>query len=130
MNLLKSGLNRQQNIFQSLSKANETAMKASYALSYLIASNSNPFTDGHFVEECLIETVKVVCPDKVKYFQNINLTRNTVAERIGDKAYHLRIQSYNIYKHVEAFSIAADESADVGTTSSDHPKLLLDVCYC
>jgi hypothetical protein len=39
LNELKSGLNKQQNIFQSLSRVNEGAVKASYALSYLNASN-------------------------------------------------------------------------------------------
>jgi hypothetical protein len=38
-NELKSGLNKQQNIFRSLSKVNETAVKANYALSHLIAPN-------------------------------------------------------------------------------------------
>jgi hypothetical protein len=49
-------------------------VKASYALSHLIASNSKPFTDGKFIEECLIETAKILCPVKVKDFQNISLT--------------------------------------------------------
>jgi hypothetical protein len=74
LNELRSGLNKQQNIFQSLSEVNETAVKASYALSHLLTSNSNPFTDGQFIKECLIETAKIMCPDKVQDFQNIRLT--------------------------------------------------------
>jgi hypothetical protein len=34
---------------------NETAVKASYALSHLIACSSKPFTDGQFIKECLIK---------------------------------------------------------------------------
>jgi hypothetical protein len=74
LNKLKSGLNKQQNIFQSLSKVNETAVKAIYALSHLITSNSKPFTNGQFIKECLIETAKIVCPNKLKDFQSISLT--------------------------------------------------------
>jgi hypothetical protein len=32
----------------------------------------------------LIETAKIVCPNKLKDFQSISLTWNTVAECIGD----------------------------------------------
>jgi hypothetical protein len=61
----------------------------------------------------LIKTAKITCPDKVKGFQNISLTRNTAAECIDDTAHDLRIQLCNICKHFEAFSIAVDESMDV-----------------
>jgi hypothetical protein len=50
---LKSGLNKQQNIFQSLSKVNEAAVKGSYTLSHLTTSDSKPFTDGQFIKECV-----------------------------------------------------------------------------
>jgi hypothetical protein len=78
LNELISCLNKQQNIFQSFSKVNETAMKASYALSHLIASNSKPFTYGQFIKACLIESAKIMCPNevKVKDFQS-SLIRNT-----------------------------------------------------
>jgi hypothetical protein len=52
LNELISGLNKQQNIFQSLTKVNETPVKASYALSHLIASNSKSSTGGQFIKEC------------------------------------------------------------------------------
>jgi hypothetical protein len=74
---LKSGLNKQQNIFQSLIRINETAVKSSYVLSHLIASNSKPLTDCQFIKECLIETAKIMCHGKVIYFRStISLTRN------------------------------------------------------
>jgi hypothetical protein len=49
LNKFKSGPNKQQNTFQSLSTVNDTAEKASYALSQLTASNSKPFTDWKFI---------------------------------------------------------------------------------
>jgi hypothetical protein len=74
LNELKLDINKQQHILQYLSKANETAVKASYALSHLIASNSKHFIDGQIIKKCLIKTVKIMCPDKVKDFLNISLT--------------------------------------------------------
>jgi hypothetical protein len=61
----------QQNIFQSLIKVNMTEVKANYALSHLIASNSKLFTEGQFIKECLVKTAKIMHPDKIKDFQNI-----------------------------------------------------------
>jgi hypothetical protein len=60
LNELKSGLNKQENIFQSRNKLNETAVKPSYVLPHLIAFNSKPFTDGKFIKECLIRSTKIV----------------------------------------------------------------------
>jgi hypothetical protein len=88
-------------------------VKASHASSNLIASNSKPFTDRQFIKECLIETVKFMCPDKVNYFQSITLTRNAVHEHTDGISNNLKIQLCNISKHFEAFSTAMDESRDV-----------------
>jgi hypothetical protein len=61
----------------------------------------------------LIETAKIVCPNKLKDFQSISLTWNRVAECIGDIEDNLTIRLCNISKHFEDFSIAVDESTDV-----------------
>jgi hypothetical protein len=85
---------KQQNIFQLLSKVNRTAVKASYALSNLIASNSKPFSDRQFIKECLIKPAKIMSP--------VSLTWNTVADCIDDIVNNLRIQLCNVWKHFEA----------------------------
>jgi len=46
LNELKSGLKNQPNIFQYVSKLNQTVVKESYVMSHPITSNSKPFTDG------------------------------------------------------------------------------------
>jgi hypothetical protein len=100
LNELKSDLNKQQqNIFQSLSKINETAVEANYALSHLIASDSKPFAHGEFIDECLNKAAKIMCHHKVKYFRNIILTRNTVAERTDDIANNMRSQILRTFLH-------------------------------
>jgi hypothetical protein len=57
----------------------------------------------------LIESAGIMCPDKVKDFQNISLMRNAIAERTDDTGNILRTtQLCNISKHFEAFSIAME----------------------
>jgi hypothetical protein len=52
-------------------------------------------------------------PDKVKDFHIISLTQSTVAECTDNIVSNLRIQLCNICKHIEAFSIATNESTNV-----------------
>jgi hypothetical protein len=109
---MKSSLTKQQNIFQSATKTNESAVKASYTLAYILASRSKPFTDGEFIQECLIETAKIICPEKLNDFKNISLGRNTMAERVNELATDIRGQLSDFCKDFQAFSIAVDESTD------------------
>ncbi|XP_065643059.1 general transcription factor II-I repeat domain-containing protein 2-like [Hydra vulgaris] len=113
LNELKAKLKKQQNIFHFVNKSNELVVKGSYNLAHLIAFHSRPFIDGEFIKNCLIETAKILCPEKIKDFNNISLSRNTVAERVNDIATDLRSQLTKICKNVQAFSIAVDESTDV-----------------
>ncbi|XP_065654957.1 general transcription factor II-I repeat domain-containing protein 2-like [Hydra vulgaris] len=113
LNELKAELKNQQNIFHFVNKSNELVVKASYNLAHLIAFHSRPFTDGEFIKNCLIKTASVLCPEKINDFNNISLSRNTVADRINDIATDLRSQLTKICKDVKAFSIAVDESTDV-----------------
>jgi hypothetical protein len=76
-------------------------VKGSYALSQLIASNSKPFTDGQFIKERLIQTAKIMCPDKVNYFENNIFTQNTVVERVDGISNNLRIELCNISKQFD-----------------------------
>jgi hypothetical protein len=104
-------------MFPSVSKVNQTAVKENYVMSHLIASNQKPFRGGKFIKECLMRSIKIVCPDKVNSFQNTSLTQNTVAEYKHDTANNLRIQLCNISKHFKVFSIARDESMDINNVA-------------
>jgi hypothetical protein len=55
LNYLKSVLNKQQNIFQSRRKVNETAVKGNIVLPHLTAFKSKPFTALQFMKECLFD---------------------------------------------------------------------------
>ena len=111
---LKLGLKKQQFMFTKVSQESEAAVHASYVLSELIAKHSKPFTEGDFIKECLIKAAEIVCPGSVKAFQVISLSRNTVAERVTDLAGNLSDQIKAKSSSFEAFSIACDESTDIG----------------
>lgn len=109
---MKRGLAKQQSVFTRVYTQSESAVKASYALSHLIASKSKPFLEGDFIKQCLVTAAEIMCPEKIKAFKDIALTRNTVAERIVDMAGDLREQLKKKFAELEYFSIAVDESTD------------------
>ncbi|UYV71072.1 hypothetical protein LAZ67_8001602 [Cordylochernes scorpioides] len=101
-------------MFTKVSQESEAAVHASYVLSEMIAKHSKPFTEGDFIKECLIKAAEIVCPGSVKTFQAISLSRNTVVERVTDMARNLNDQIKEKSSCFEAFSIAFDESTDIG----------------
>ncbi|UYV65514.1 hypothetical protein LAZ67_3004575 [Cordylochernes scorpioides] len=110
----KLGMKKQQFMFTKVSQKSEAAVHASYVLSEMIAKHSKPFTEGDFIKECLIKAAEIVCPGSVKTFQAISLSRNTVVERVTDMARNLNDQIKEKSFCFEAFSIACDESTDIG----------------
>ncbi|UYV60489.1 hypothetical protein LAZ67_1001308 [Cordylochernes scorpioides] len=60
------------------------------------------------------EAAEIVCPGSVKTFQAISLSRNTVVEIVTDMARNLNDQIKEKSSCFEAFSIACDESTEIG----------------
>ena len=114
LNELKLGLKRQQLLFTNVSRESEMAVHASYVLSELIAKHSKPFAEGDFIKECIIKAAEILCPESVNAFKTISLSRNTVANRVTDMAGNLSAQIKAKSSCFEAFSIACDESTDIG----------------
>ena len=65
---LKANLDRKQTIFK----------KAKHE----IAKKMKPFTEGEFIEECMMSVVRKVCSEKTGAFENIILSARTVTRRI------------------------------------------------
>lgn len=114
MKELKLGLKKQQVRISKALQESEAAVHASYVLSELIAKHSKPFTEGDFIKECLIKAGEIVCPGNLKAFQTISLSRNTIAERVTDLTANLSDQIKAKSSTFESFSIACDESTDIG----------------
>ena len=71
-------LSVQQNIFTNTNSESEKAVRASFAISKLIAKKYKPFTDSEFIKECVITLAQIMCPEKQKLFENISLSRMTL----------------------------------------------------
>jgi hypothetical protein len=65
------------------------------------------------IKTYLIKTAEIICLGNLEAFQNISLTRNTVAERINELVCHLSDQIKIKILSFEFFSIACDESTDI-----------------
>ena len=114
---LKSSLCKQRSLFTNINQCKEDSVRASFALSEMIAKSSRPFTEGLFIKECLLKASDILCPDKKKLFEGISLSPNTVANRITDLAANVKDQLILTSKNFEAYSIALDESTDVSDTT-------------
>ena len=61
----------------------------------------------------MLKAAELVCPEKREALANVSLSRNTVADRIGEFAGDLSSQLKDKVKSFIAFTIAIDESNDV-----------------
>ena len=52
---MKSSLCKQRSRLANINLSNKNAVKASFALSEMIAKSSRPFTEGLFIKECLLK---------------------------------------------------------------------------
>lgn len=93
-------------------KARELAVKASFIIVEKIAKACKLFTEGGFIKNCIEKVCGVVCPDKNQVFDNISLSRNTVASWVDELGSDLQIRLKDKAKDSGAYSLAVDESAD------------------
>lgn len=114
---LKSSLMKQRNFFSDINKTSEASVKASFAISEIIAKSSRPFVEGSFIKECMLKACEIICPEKCKRFGEVSLSANTVARRVTELAADSYQQLSSIGKNFEAFSLAIDESTDITDTA-------------
>ena len=114
---LKSSLVKQKNYFTDINKASEASVKASFAISEMIAKSSRPFVEGKFIKQCMLKACEILCPEKSRCFEDISLSANTVARRVTELAADSYQQLSSIGKKFEAFSLALDKSTDISDTA-------------
>ena len=74
----------QQAVIANLSSPQESVVAASYIVAEAIAKRCKPFSDGEFVKECFLRVADVLCPEKKEQFEQISLSRQTIAPRIEE----------------------------------------------
>ena len=111
------GLEKQQKFFVSAALESESAVKASYRISHIIAKHCKPFSDGEYIRECLMVAAEDITPGKKEAFSRISITRNTVASRIVELGQDIERQLNQKCADFQAFSLSFDESTDIGDTA-------------
>ena len=92
---------------------NESLIKASYRVTYVLAKSGKPFTNGEVVKECLLEASEELCPEKSNQFKNVALGANTIARRVANMGENIVTQIVKNASKFRYFSIAMDESQDI-----------------
>ncbi|XP_042228654.1 general transcription factor II-I repeat domain-containing protein 2-like [Homarus americanus] len=110
---LEQSLKKQRSIFKSFHQVSDAAVKASYRIAHEIAVSSKPFSEGNYIKKYTLMASEDICPEKRQAFANISLSRNTVAERIGELSENINSQLKDKVKSFTAFSVTIDESTDV-----------------
>ena len=60
----------------------ESFHSCSYRVACSIAKHSKPFSDGEFFKKCMLDVADQVCPEHRQKFEEVSLSRRTVACRI------------------------------------------------
>ena len=80
-------LREQQGYFTKLHAARDT--KTSFMIPHEIAKNYQPFSEGEFVKECLVDSATLIRPEKKEAFEKVPLSGRTVTGRVEDIAQNL-----------------------------------------
>ena len=114
--LMKS-LGKEQQFFKVLGSESAKGTDLSFKISREIAVSGKCFTEGEFVKKCMLLAVSELCPEKLRMFQNISLSRMTVQRRVSDIAANLMNQLKQKVKEFCFYSLAMDESTDCRDTA-------------
>lgn len=118
---LKKTIAAQQNMFMKQNTAQKASTLAGYVVAYKIAKNNKPYSEGEFVKDCMVSVSKILCPEKIKEFESVSLSRKTVTTRIDAIASNLSTQLKQRIETFKYFSATLDESTD----RSDTAQLLI-----
>jgi hypothetical protein len=117
-NLLKKNINTQSVLFKKHSQQDVSSVRASYLVARAIANENKLFSDGEFVKECMLRVINAICPEKKCLFEQISLSRSTIARNIEELGFDIFKQVVKKAKTFSYFSIALYESSDMINMSS------------
>ncbi|KAK3797580.1 hypothetical protein RRG08_054608 [Elysia crispata] len=110
-------LARQQKVLVKSTLAQKSSTHASFMVAYHIAKHSKPFSDGEFIKKCMLDVADQVCPEQRQKFEEVSLSRRTLARRIETIGENLTSQLKGLVPSFQLFSLALDESTDVDDTA-------------
>jgi len=118
---IKKTISTQRNVFIKQNTAQKVSTLAGYVVAYKIAKNNKQYSEGKFLKDCMVSMSKILCPEKIKEFESVRLSRKTVTTRIDAIASNLSTQFKQSIENFKYFSVTMDESTD----RSDTAQLLI-----
>ena len=116
-------LARQQNVFVKSKLTQRASTHASYRVAYNVAKHSKSFSDGEFFKKRMLDVADQVCPAHRQKFEEVSLSRKTVARRIEAIGEDQTSPLKGFVPSFQLFSLALDESTDI----DDSAQLLIFV---
>ena len=114
---LQRQLSNQRLMFQNMRSDNEKSVRCSFLIAQKIAERMKPYSEGHFVKECLMSAAQEMCPKMVTELEKISLSRWTVARRIDELADDSCVTLREKVKNFVSWSFAVDEFTDQTDTA-------------
>ena len=110
-------LARQQNVLVKGKLAQKASTHASCRVAYDIAKHSKPFSDGEFFKKCMFDVADQVCPAHRQKFEEVSLSRKTVARCIKAIGEDQTSPLKELIPSFQLFSLALDESTNIDDTA-------------
>ncbi|VVC24466.1 Hypothetical protein CINCED_3A013459 [Cinara cedri] len=106
--IVKKG-NKATNTLMKLVGSNSNIVAASFAVSNVFVKRGEPFCDGEYIKDLMLETA----PVSYLRIKNLPITRNTIKDRILKIAENITNQQFANFKLCNVFSICLDESTNI-----------------
>ena len=104
-------------MFKKSNQESKASTHASYVVAYEIAKRGKSFLERELVKDCMLKVAEIVCPDKLRAFQNVSLSKMTMSRRVEEIAGDINDQLDNDIEKYVSVSLALDESTDIGSTA-------------
>ena len=104
-------------MFITHTRFNEAVARASFVVAHKIAQESKSFSEGEFVNDCLLACSDILCPKKTKTFDCASLSRRTITRRVEEISADLHDQIKDECIDCICLSLALDESTDIKDTA-------------
>lgn len=119
---LKVTLEYQSNLLCKFVKPSSNVTEASFEISHLIAKYSKPFYEGEFLKTIMLKASSSLYQDFnnkdiiLQRIQDIQLSRNTVKERILKMSVNISDQLQSDINSCDFFLICLDETTDINSS--------------
>jgi len=99
-------LARQQNALVKSTLAQKSSTHASFMVAYHIAKHSKLFSGGEINKKCMLDVADQVCPEKRRKFEEVSLSRRTLARLIETIGENLTSQLKGLVPSFQLVSLA------------------------